>query len=80
MDLADLIAAENQKPGPQCSVQRVLEHLDKKNAATLRAALANKALTSASLTRAIRKLELPIAIGNESVGRHRKGECACAPR
>jgi hypothetical protein len=80
MNLADLIAAENHRPGPECTVKRVLAVLPPKDAATLTKALTDVALTSAGLTRALRRLDLGFPVGNEAVQRHRKGECGCGPR
>jgi hypothetical protein len=60
---------------PNCRYAHVYAGLDADDQATLTAALANPALTSAHITRALRAEGH--TIGEDTVRKHRTGDCAC---
>lgn len=78
MSLAQALAAESGRPGPICTVATLLAALPPEDAATLTEALASPLYTSAKIERALRAEGHRIAA--QTLGRHRKGECACGTR
>lgn len=80
MSLADLLAARiTDKPGPRCSVGRLLKTLDPDDAATLRDALAHD-VAYEDLAAVLREMGHPIS--SYTLSRHARGRCQCgeAPR
>ena len=80
--LADLLTAERQrKPGPKCAVGTLLAKLDDADRAALEQALAlpTTEMQHAQIHRALRSPSrpVPVVIGQDTIGRHRAGECGC---
>ncbi len=71
----EALASNYLKSGPPCRVRVALDTFDKDDAAALTAALADPEVPRAAITRSIRAAG--ISIGQEAVGRHTNGICAC---
>lgn len=81
MSLAAALEAEAERgPGPLCTVGKLLDDLADADRGALQAALDDPSMTSARIFRALRKsfpgLRVP---QQETLQRHRKGECRCDP-
>lgn len=73
--LSDLIQ-KDQRPGvATCSVALLLRTLPKAEAADLRAAVADAAVTGAAISRALTAFGHRVT--TNTVNRHRRGECGC---
>ncbi len=75
MSLADALAHEMKAPGPKCSVAYTLNRLGPDDLATFSAALADKDVTAAALSRALKSISENVSAF--SLNRHRKGDCGC---
>lgn len=73
--LSDLIVAENRATGPRCTVAIALATLPRDVVADLRAAMADAAVTSSGISRALAKLGH--SLSPYTLQRHRRGECGC---
>ena len=75
MKLADALAQEATLPGPKCGIHTALQALSEEDRGTLMAALENRDVTGAAISRAL------ATIGHKmtafTVNRHRKGDCSC---
>ena len=75
MSLLDAISAENITHGPKCTVATIKPSLSPADAADLESAFATPAFTAAAIARALRKNGHRIT--DNTVQRHRRGECGC---
>lgn len=75
MALADALKIETAASarGPRCTVCLLVTTLGKDDAQALAAALADDSVTSAAISRALRREGHPIS--EMTLRRHRKGEC-----
>tara|TARA_R110000868_G_scaffold292879_1_gene553390 strand:+ start:474 stop:713 length:240 start_codon:yes stop_codon:yes gene_type:complete len=79
MALADALATVlASKPGPKCTVSRLLAKLDPAERADYEAALANDELSAVTICKAF-ALE-GHSVSRSPVERHRRGGCACGSR
>ena len=78
MSLAQALAAQVSKPGPPCTVAVLIEQLPPEDVTVLTDALASPLWTNAKIARALKAEGHGIAA--QTLGRHRKGECACGTR
>lgn len=76
LDLDTALAQTAPRKGPSCSVGKLLAELDPDQRAKLEAALADREVQTAHLTRAL-VLAADRRFDPASVGRHRKGTCNC---
>lgn len=76
MALSDSLALEAgiAHRGPRCTVCALRDRLDKADAAALDAALSDSTITSSAIQRALKREGH--AIGDISLRRHRRGDCA----
>ena len=78
MSLAAALAAQSKRRvSTPCLTGIILAKLDAEDRAALDAAMASD-MTHVSIMRALASQGHKIA--QQSIGRHRKGECACEPR
>lgn len=74
--LADALAtAQARKPGPKCTVARVLASLPPSEAELLVAALADPSYSNEALALACQSAA--VDLGVSPIGRHRRKGCAC---
>lgn len=79
MSLADALRASARSAGTPCMTGRLLDDLNDDDRAVLVDALdLDSGITHAQIARAL--VSQGHRIGQHSIGRHRKGECACEPR
>lgn len=78
MSLFDEIVGENVRPGPVCGIARIRGQLGPTEQGELDRALADPNLTATAIARVLRKRHF--IIGDDSVRRHRKPDCACVAR
>lgn len=79
MSLADALRAQKTPSSTPCMTGALLDRLDDEDRVTLIAALRlDSGMTHAKIYRALDSQGHKI--GQHSIGRHRKGECACEPR
>lgn len=77
MGLIDGLGADVPVRGPECSISILMGKLDAKEQAALIAALQNPAKPNTFIARVLR--DEGYNISATTVGRHRRGDCACAP-
>jgi len=75
MSLDELAELEPGRGPQECACAYALRSLDPKKADTLRRALDNGAARSSDIARELRNLGFPCV--QQSVSRHRRGDCAC---
>lgn len=84
MSLAQALAAQVTKPGPACSVATILEQLPPDDQNTLSSALADPRFSHADIARSLGDAahmgDRAVKVAASTIGRHRKGECACGAR
>lgn len=73
--LARITEAAGTQRGPRCTVAVVLAKLDGSDRTDLEHALENRDVTASAIFRVLR--EDGHNIGDQAIGRHRRGECAC---
>lgn len=78
MSLAAAIAADRTRGGAACSTNLVREALPASDQVELDIALADGAVTTATIARALGTLGHRISAG--ALQRHRRGDCTCEPR
>lgn len=76
-NLAEEVKAHRSRPGPVCSVKRMLESLAPEDRVQVVEALANPAYSTTGLAKTFRS-----KLGNEApsmftVGNHRREQCGC---
>ena len=73
--LSEAIQADRLHKGPRCTVSVLLERLPKAERAELLAAIGDRSLASATISRALASLghTLPQFV----LQRHRRGDCGC---
>ena len=76
MSLRAEVDALGRRPGPRCAVARILGDVDGPTRAELLELLVDVEVDATALARALTRRGH--AIGDHSIGRHRRGDCACA--
>lgn len=74
--LADEARALGRGPGGQCGVRKLLATLGQPEQAEVREAIANRDLSAAKVSKAIRNRGW-YPVSDQSITRHRQGVCAC---
>lgn len=74
--LADAITANLPAKGPRCTVAGITAALDPADLADLEAALHNPAVPGSAIAAGLRAVGHHV--GNETLQRHRRGQCGCA--
>ena len=81
MSLSDEISAEQRvNVVKRCPIFRAVSQLSPADVKDLEAALADDAVTSIAIARALNRRGIEVARNSRAVGLHRRGECACARR
>lgn len=78
MSLADDLLAPPPSTRIYCGVAKALSELDTETAERLRAALADFHWTAAALARTLAAHD--INVNDQSISRHRRGDCRCPSR
>lgn len=72
------VGAYKSRPGPVCSVKRMLESLTAADRETVEGALSNPALSTTGLAKAFRDRMGVEAPSKFTVGNHRREQCSCS--
>jgi hypothetical protein len=72
-----LRATPARTPGPRCSLELTLERMGEVDRLDLVAALADRLITSTTISLALQAEGFPV--GTSAVARHRRGDCRCLP-
>ena len=72
-----LAAATELPKGPPCSVRSTLDSMDTESRSDLAAALADPAVPSSSISRALSAIGPKVS--GQTISRHRRSICSCTP-
>lgn len=75
MSLLDDLRADRRFPGGKCAVARLSETLPDDLRGDFIEAVADRTISAARISDAMRKRDFPI--GQQSIGNHRRGSCSC---
>lgn len=75
MSLADALKKETIKPGTTCTVATLIDRLGPDDQKVFLTAIADRAVSLAGIARALTKIGERISA--DTLGRHRRRECAC---
>lgn len=71
----DILAVNDTKKGPTCTMQSVIASLGADDLAGLERALSNPDIRNSAIRKALAARGLKV--GDTTIGRHRRGECLC---
>ena len=79
MSLLDDITAERRTGGTRCNVGHALREMSDADRGDLIEAIGNERYPAAAISRALAKRTPPVELRDQSITRHRRGECHCEP-